>query len=65
MSIIRRIAMLFRVKANKVLDHAEDPREVLDRSCPSPEHAPPRRAPGASSACSTNCAQADSPDPSG
>src|SRR5580658_10508839 len=32
MSILRRIAMLFRVKANKVLDRAEDPREVLDYS---------------------------------
>ena len=32
MSILRRIAMLFRVKANKALDRAEDPREVLDYS---------------------------------
>jgi phage shock protein A len=32
MSILRRIAMLFRVKANEVLDRAEDPREVLDYS---------------------------------
>jgi phage shock protein A len=32
MSIIRRIATLFRAKANKVLDRAEDPREVLDYS---------------------------------
>ena len=32
MSILRRIAMLFRVNANKVLDRAEDPREVLDYS---------------------------------
>jgi phage shock protein A len=32
MSILRRIAMLFRAKANKVLDRAEDPREVLDYS---------------------------------
>src|ERR1700685_2351668 len=31
-SIGRRIATLFRVKANKVLDRAEDPREVLDYS---------------------------------
>ncbi|MFF4905809.1 PspA/IM30 family protein [Streptomyces sp. NPDC001260] len=31
-SIARRIADLFRVKANKALDHAEDPREVLDYS---------------------------------
>ncbi|MGV9662935.1 PspA/IM30 family protein [Nocardia niigatensis] len=32
MSITRRIAMLFRVKANKLLDRSEDPREVLDYS---------------------------------
>ncbi len=32
MSISRRIATLFRVKANKALDRAEDPREVLDYS---------------------------------
>jgi phage shock protein A len=32
MSIGRRIAALFRVKANKALDRAEDPREVLDYS---------------------------------
>ncbi len=32
MSISRRLAQLFRVKANKVLDRAEDPREVLDYS---------------------------------
>lgn len=31
-SIARRLALLFRVKANKALDHAEDPREVLDYS---------------------------------
>ncbi|MGP3970367.1 PspA/IM30 family protein [Streptomyces sp. 6N223] len=31
-SIAQRIAGLFRVKANKVLDRAEDPREVLDYS---------------------------------
>jgi phage shock protein A len=31
-SIARRLALLFRVKANKVLDSAEDPREVLDYS---------------------------------
>jgi len=30
MSLSRRIAMLFRAKANKVLDRAEDPREMLD-----------------------------------
>lgn len=32
MSIARRLAQLFRVKANKALDRAEDPREVLDYS---------------------------------
>jgi phage shock protein A len=32
MSISRRIATLFRVKANKALDRAEDPREMLDYS---------------------------------
>jgi phage shock protein A len=32
MSIGRRIATLFRVKANKALDRAEDPREMLDYS---------------------------------
>src|SRR6266496_1718878 len=32
MSVGRRIAMLFRIKANKALDRAEDPREVLDYS---------------------------------
>src|SRR6266545_999866 len=32
MSVARRIAMLFRIKANKALDKAEDPREVLDYS---------------------------------
>ena len=32
MSIGRRIATLFRVKANTALDRAEDPREVLDYS---------------------------------
>ncbi|WP_149550169.1 PspA/IM30 family protein [Streptomyces marokkonensis] len=31
-SITRRIAALFRIKANKALDKAEDPREVLDHS---------------------------------
>jgi phage shock protein A len=31
-SITRRIALLFRVKANKLLDRSEDPREVLDYS---------------------------------
>ena len=32
MSIMRRIAALFRAKANRALDRAEDPREVLDYS---------------------------------
>jgi phage shock protein A len=32
MSISRRMATLFRVKTNKALDRAEDPREVLDYS---------------------------------
>lgn len=32
MSIARRIALLFQAKANKALDRAEDPREVLDYS---------------------------------
>ena len=32
MSILRRLAALFRVKVNKALDRAEDPREVLDYS---------------------------------
>ncbi|MGW3041994.1 PspA/IM30 family protein [Kitasatospora sp. NPDC001159] len=32
MSLLRRIAALFRIKVGKALDHAEDPREVLDYS---------------------------------
>ena len=32
MSLGRRLALLFRVKANKAPDRAEDPREVLDYS---------------------------------
>ncbi len=32
MGIIQRIAMIFRAKANKALDKAEDPRETLDYS---------------------------------
>lgn len=32
MSVIKRLAMLFRSKANKALDKAEDPRETLDYS---------------------------------
>ena len=31
-SVTKRLALLFRVKANKALDRAEDPREVLDYS---------------------------------
>ncbi len=31
-SFMRRLAMLFRAKANKALDRAEDPREMLDYS---------------------------------
>ena len=32
MSLMRRLATLFRAKANKALDRAEDPREMLDYS---------------------------------
>jgi len=32
MSLMRRLVMLFRAKANKVLDRTEDPREMLDYS---------------------------------
>ncbi|MDQ2882026.1 MAG: PspA/IM30 family protein [Actinomycetota bacterium] len=32
MSIARRLALLFRAKANTALDRAEDPREILDYS---------------------------------
>ena len=32
MSILKRFAMIFRAKANKALDSAEDPRETLDYS---------------------------------
>lgn len=32
MSLSRRIAALFRMRASKALDRAEDPREVLDYS---------------------------------
>ncbi|MGH3796307.1 MAG: PspA/IM30 family protein [Pseudonocardiaceae bacterium] len=32
MGIVRRLALIFRAKTNKVLDRAEDPREVLDYS---------------------------------
>lgn len=31
-TIAHRMAALFRIKANKALDRAEDPREVLDYS---------------------------------
>src|SRR6478736_843211 len=32
MSLMKRISLIFRAKANKVLDRAEDPRETLDYS---------------------------------
>src|SRR5829696_6136709 len=32
MSVMKRMAMIFRAKANKALDKAEDPRETLDYS---------------------------------
>ena len=32
MSIMKRISLIFRSKANKALDRAEDPRETLDYS---------------------------------
>ena len=32
MSIMKRISLIFRAKANKALDAAEDPRETLDYS---------------------------------
>ena len=32
MSMMKRISMIFRAKANKALDRAEDPRETLDYS---------------------------------
>ena len=32
MSMMKRISMIFRAKANKALDCAEDPRETLDYS---------------------------------
>ncbi|SBW23642.1 phage shock protein PspA [Candidatus Protofrankia californiensis] len=32
MSLSRRLALVFKTKANKILDRAEDPREVLDYS---------------------------------
>jgi phage shock protein A len=32
MSVMKRMTMIFRAKANKALDRAEDPREILDYS---------------------------------
>ena len=32
MSLMKRISMIFKAKANKALDRAEDPRETLDYS---------------------------------
>ena len=32
MSVMKRISMIFRAKANKALDRTEDPRETLDYS---------------------------------
>ena len=32
MSLMKRISLIFRSKANKALDKAEDPRETLDYS---------------------------------
>ena len=32
MSLMKRISLIFRSKANKALDQAEDPRETLDYS---------------------------------
>jgi phage shock protein A len=32
MSLSKRLALLFKAKASKVLDRAEDPRETLDYS---------------------------------
>jgi phage shock protein A len=32
MSVMKRVTMIFRAKANKALDRAEDPREILDYS---------------------------------
>ena len=32
MSLMKRMSLIFRSKANKVLDKAEDPRETLDYS---------------------------------
>jgi len=43
MSLTRRIAMLFRAKANKALDRAEDPREMLDYLSRDARPGPPGR----------------------
>ena len=32
MSVMKRMSLIFRAKANKALDRAEDPREMLDYS---------------------------------
>ena len=32
MSVMKRLSLIFRAKANKALDRAEDPRETLDYS---------------------------------
>ena len=32
MSVMKRVSMIFRSKANKALDRMEDPRETLDYS---------------------------------
>src|SRR5690348_6431352 len=32
MSVMKRVSMIFRAKANKALDRMEDPRETLDYS---------------------------------
>ena len=32
MSVMKRLSLIFKAKANKALDRAEDPREVLDYS---------------------------------
>ena len=32
MSVMKRVSMIFKAKANKALDRMEDPRETLDYS---------------------------------
>jgi phage shock protein A len=32
MSVMKRVSLIFRAKANKALDRMEDPRETLDYS---------------------------------